>query len=274
MTFKHIAVFYNEQKPQNRPLAQQTAAWLNERGLTAHVVTSLENLAQTDLLICMGGDGTILHSARAAAPIHIPVLGINCGNLGFLAACEQDSFSPLLDNLLQGKYTLQERLMLQANVFFPNGEKQTFLALNDCVLRAEKPRALLIETAFDRQPAASYFGDGVVISTPTGSTAYALAAGGPIVAPGIEVLLVTPICPHTLTQRPLILPANGELELRPVLKTELDGAFLSMDGQTNLSLVPGTYIQISRYAYPVKLILPLQQDFFSLLHHKLNWGNR
>ena len=274
MQFERITVFYNEKKPQNRPWAEKAAAWLTAHGIAAQIITSFENLTATQLLICMGGDGTILRGARAAAPLDVPILGINCGTLGFLTAGEKDNLTDLLTDLLAGNYTLQKRLMLQACVFSPNGEKQSFLALNDCVLRAEKPRALTVETTFNDQKVAAYFGDGVLVSTPTGSTAYALAAGGPIVAPGVEVLLVTPICPHTLTQRPLILPTTGELNLHPLLKTPQEGAFLSIDGQTNISLLPGTRVQITRSSFHTSLIKFQQRDFFSLLHRKLNWGSR
>lgn len=274
MQFKRVLVFYNEQKPQNKPLADSVATWLNARGKTACVTTSFDDLSATDLLICMGGDGAMLRCARETAPLGIPLLGINCGTLGFLAACEKTEFEETLTDLFAGKLTAQARTLLEVNIQFPGGKTQQLLALNDCVLRAEKPRALTINATFNTHALPPYFGDGVLISTPTGSTAYALAAGGPIVAPGVEGLLVTPICPHTLTQRPILLPPDGKLELVPVLKTPLDGADLTIDGQENVTLPPDTRVQITQSPFRAQLFFRPQRDFFTMLNRKFNWGCR
>lgn len=238
------------------------------------MITSFENLAPTDLLICMGGDGAMLRCAREAAPLNIPLLGINCGTLGFLAACEKNEFENTLSDLLADKLQLQERTMLAVCVRLPNGKTQHLLALNDCLLRADKPRALTIEASFNNHPLPSYFGDGVLVSTPTGSTAYALAAGGPIVAPGVDGLLVTPVCPHTLTQRPLLLPSQGKLELCPLGKNAQDGICLSIDGQENLTLPPDARVQITRSSSQAKLLMHPKRDFFTMLNRKLSWGSR
>ena len=274
MQFKYVAVFYNEQKTQNKPFAQDVCAWLQEHHVQARVITSFENLSQTDLLICMGGDGAMLRCAREAAPFNIPLLGINCGTLGFLAACEKTDFKEALTELLEGRFSVQERMMLSVRITPPDGTTQELLGLNDCVISADKSRALTVEADFNGRALPPYFGDGVLVSTPTGSTAYALAAGGPIVAPGVEGLLVTPICPHTLTQRPLLLPTNGKLELRPVLKTPLDGACLSIDGQINVSLPAGTRVQIAPGPVKARLLINPKRDFFTMLNRKLSWGTR
>lgn len=274
MQVERVLIFYNEQKPQNKPLADNVAAWLSAHGKTARVVTSFEDLSATDLLICMGGDGAMLRCARETAPLHLPLLGINCGTLGFLAACEKTEFEDTLTDLFAGKLTCQERTLLSVCVQFPGGKTQQLLALNDCVLRAEKPRALTINATFNNRELPPYFGDGVLISTPTGSTAYALAAGGPIVAPGVEGLLITPICPHTLTQRPLLLPPTGTLELSPLLKTPLDGADLTIDGQETVNLPPGARVQITQSPLRARFFTRPQRDFFTMLNRKLNWGCR
>ena len=274
MQFERITIFYNEQKPQNKPFAQDVATWLSSGGRTATVVTSLEDLSDTNLLICMGGDGALLACAREAAPKRIPVLGINCGTLGFLAACEKEEFQTTLTDLFENKLLLQHRLMLAVQVKLPHEETQDLIALNDCVLHADKTRALTVEATFNGHPLPSYFGDGVLISTPTGSTAYALAAGGPIVAPGVEGILVTPICPHTLTQRPILLPAEGQLALTPVLKTPLDGADLTIDGQETLPLPPGSHVQITQSPFAALLFTSPKRDFFTMLNRKFSWGSR
>ena len=274
MQFKQVSVFYNKQKPQNAPLASEVAAWLTAHGMQARVVTSFENLSASDLLICMGGDGVMLRCAREAAPLHIPILGINCGTLGFLAACEKDEFENTLTDLLAGNFTVQERIMLAVTVLLPEGKTCTLSALHACVLRADRSRALTVQASFNGRPLPPYFGDGVLVSTPTGSTAYALAAGGPIVAPGVDGLLITPICPHMLTQRPILLPHEGILELRPVLKTPLDGADLTLDGQENLTLPPGACVHIRPGAVKANLLMHPNRDFFTMLNRKLSWGSR
>ncbi len=274
MQFERITIFYNEQKPQNKPLAEDVATWLTDHERTTAVITSLDDLADTSLLVCMGGDGALLACAREASPRRIPILGINCGTLGFLAACEKEEFKATLCDLFDNKLILQRRLMLAVHVQLPNDETQDLLALNDCVLHADKTRALTVDATFDEHILPPYYGDGVLVSTPTGSTAYALAAGGPIVAPGVEGILVTPICPHTLTQRPILLPAEGNLELVPVLKTPLDGADLTIDGQETLTLPAGSRVQITQSPYCAQIFTNTKRDFFTMLNRKFNWGSR
>lgn len=276
MNFKQAAVFYNAHKTPVRPLAEEACAFLRQNGVRARLLTDLSGLADepADLLVSMGGDGTMLHCARAAAPLNIPIFGINCGTLGFLAACEQNDCKSSLQALLEGKCAVNERLMLHTRVLTPNAKDREFLAFNDCVLRAAAPRAFLIEAAWSGSEMPSYFGDGVIVSTPTGSTAYSLAAGGPIVQPGVDVLVVTPICPHTLNQRPLILSAEGSLTLTPSFKNEADRAIASIDGQINLTLPPGARVQITRSPVKAKLLCPPERGFFPILNRKLKWGNR
>ena len=274
MKISQAIVFYNEQKPQSKPFANEVCDWLGAHQIKARAITSFDNLSGIDLLICTGGDGAMLRCAREAVHFHIPILGINCGSLGFLAACEQTDFQEALSDLLEGKFSIQERIMLAVDIQDEEGKVQHLLALNDCVVRADKPRALTVEANFNTHSLPSYFGDGVLVSTPTGSTAYALAAGGPIVAPGVEGLLVTPICPHSLTQRPLLLPANGKLTLCPQLNTPMDGACLSVDGQINLSLPAGTRVQISNSTLKANFLLNPKRGFFTMLNRKLNWGSR
>ena len=275
MKFKNAAVFFNENKPNVRTLAQDACSFLRARGLCARTVTELDGLDPSfDLLICMGGDGAMLRCARAAAPLGTAVFGVNCGTLGFLASCEISDFKERLEQLLGGRYAAHERFMLRAQIVTPNSDVQEYLAFNDCVLRALQPRAFTVNASFNGKEIPPYFGDGVIISTPTGSTAYSLAAGGPIVHPQVDVLLITPICPHSLHQRPLILPAGGELELTPSFKNKDDEAILSIDGQINLPLPDGARVKLTRSPLKVKLLATGQRDFFSVLNRKLNWGAR
>jgi len=275
MKFHKAVIFFNENKPNAKILAGEAQAVLEARGLPAGTAASLDGLDKTaDLLVCMGGDGAMLRCARAAAPLGMAVFGINCGTLGFLAACEISDFKERLEQLADGRLPVHERFMLRAQILPQSGPAQEYLAFNDCVLRAAAPRAFTLKASFNGREIPPYFGDGVIVSTPTGSTAYSLAAGGPIVEPGVDVLLVTPICPHTLHQRPLILPAGGELELTPAFKNKEDAAVLSADGQINLTLPPGARVRLTRSPLKARLLGAEERDFFSILNRKLNWGAR
>ena len=240
------------------------------------IITSLEDFqawGKTDLLISLGGDGTLLKCVRYAAPHKTPVFGINCGTLGFLAACEKKEVLNTLAQLLAGHCTRHTRQMLEVHVLQPGKDPQTFTAFNDCILRAAAPRTLLIEAAWNETSVPSYYGDGVIVATPTGSTAYSLAAGGPIVEPSVSVLVVTPICPHSLHQRPIVLPAQGTLQLTPILNYPEDRALVSLDGQTHLSLVAGACVRVKTSPIPALLLCPPDRDFFTVLNRKLDWGH-
>ncbi|MBO4674547.1 MAG: NAD(+)/NADH kinase [Elusimicrobiaceae bacterium] len=271
MDLKHVSIFVN--KPHNHSLAQQAADFLRAHKVKVEFLNSPEELSSADMLLSFGGDGTLLQCARHAAPKNIPVFGINCGTLGFLASCEKEAVIPSLEQMLKGSFTLHRRSLLQAQVTQPQQEKKIFLAFNDCVLHAATPRAFILQAQWNQTQMPSYYGDGVVVSTPTGSTAYSLAAGGPIVEPSVDVLVVTPICPHSLHQRPIVLPASGTLTLTPSLKYKEDTVLLSLDGQTHLSLSAGGQVEITRSTYTVQLVGLPGRDFFTNLHRKLSWGN-
>ncbi len=276
MIFTRAAVFYNARKTAILPEAQAVCAFLQKSGVQTRLLTDLAYLAKenTDLLISMGGDGTMLQCARAAAPLSIPIFGINCGTLGFLASCEKTDWQEALQLVLAGQCPTAKRFMLHTRITADGHPEKSFLALNDCVLRAAEPRAFTLNAVWNGKEIPSYFGDGVIVSAPTGSTAYSLAAGGPIVEPGVDVLLVSPICPHTLHQRPLILSAEGKLELTPIFKNMQDRAMASIDGQINLTLPPGAQVEITRSRVCAQLFSPPTRSFFSILHRKLNWGDR
>ena len=274
MQISRAAVFYNEHKTQNQPLAASVRDFLRAQHIQAEVITDLAQLSGVELLISVGGDGTMLRCARACAPLNIPLFGINGGTLGFLAASEKEETKKNLQRFLTGQCPIYERFMLAVQIHQPGKTDEKHLAFNDCVLRAETPRAYTLHARFDEQEIPPYFGDGIIVSTPTGSTAYSLAAGGPIVEPGVDVLILTPICPHTLAQRPLILPATGTLILTPDFKTNTDKTALSIDGQINRSLPPGSHVKLTRSPHKVRLVGTPERGFFTLLSRKLNWGGR
>ena len=271
MNLKRVSIFVN--KPHNQPLAQQAADFLRAHQIEVDFLSSPDKLSSADMLISFGGDGTLLQCARQAAPKNIPVFGINCGTLGFLASCEKEAMLSSLEQVIKGAFTLHTRSLLEARVTQPPQETKTFLAFNDCVLHAATSRAFILQAEWNQTQMPAYYGDGVVVSTPTGSTAYSLAAGGPIVEPSVDVLVVTPICPHSLHQRPIVLPAGGTLTLTPSLKYKEDTVLLSLDGQTHLSLSAGGQVEITRSTYTVQLVGLPDRDFFTNLHRKLSWGN-
>ncbi len=271
MQLNRVGVFFNEQKQYVLPLAQKAVDFLRQKNIQAQLLPNLENLPDFDVLISMGGDGTLLRCARAFAPKNVPILGINCGTLGFLATAEQEEMPQVLQALLDGKCAPRTRLMLQANVC-QNGETQVMYALNDCVLHASTMRAFFVHGTFNGVEIPPYFGDGVIISTPTGSTAYSLAAGGPIVAPNVDVLVITPVCPHSLSERPMVLPAGGQLCLKPAFKSAEESAIASFDGQIHIPLAAGAEVQITKAPFALQLLTWPQRGFFNVLHKKLSWG--
>lgn len=278
MKFKRAVIFYNAFKTHNRPLAEELLALARQKNLRADILTDLSLLpAQqgADLVVCLGGDGSTLQAARAAAPLGLPVFSINCGTLGFLSGCEVQNCRQALGDVLDGKGIINPRFMLHAAVKTANGALiGEGLAFNDCVIRSAQARAFSLETDFNGRELQKYFGDGIIVSTPTGSTAYSLAAGGPIIAPDVDVFLLTPICPHSLGQRPLILPADGAIIFTPAFKYPEDQATASLDGQINFPLQAGSRVIISRSPVRAQLITLPGRDFFNILSQKLKWGNR
>ncbi len=269
--FTRVGVFYNQLKTHVAPVAQAAADFLRAQHVEPTLLTTLEHLPNLDVLISLGGDGTMLRCARACAPKNIPVFGINCGTLGFLAAAEKDELQRALSALLQGACISHHRLMLQVTVR-QNGQTQTFTALNDCVLHPAGMRAFFITSTFNGVEMPLYFGDGVIVSTPTGSTAYSLAAGGPIVEPNVDVFVATPVCPHSLSARPMVLSANGQLLLKPSFKNAEDRAVISFDGQIHTPLGPGAEITITRAPFTAQLLMLPKRGFFNVLQKKLSWG--
>lgn len=276
MKFTRPVIFYNAFKPGAHETSQKLLAQATALGAQARLITDLTQLPQTagtDLVVCLGGDGTTLHAARQAAALNLPVFSINCGTLGFLSGCEKADAEAAFPRVLNGEGILNERFMLQAVIVRADGTEETALAFNDCVLRCAQARAFSLQARLNGRLLQPYYGDGLIVSTPTGSTAYSLAAGGPIVTPEVDVFLLTPICPHSLGQRPLILPADGQLTFEPVFKYPGEQATVSLDGQTNFPLSKGDKVILSRSKTRARLITLPGRDFFTVLSKKLKWGN-
>lgn len=252
-----------------RDAGAQVVACRNEHGLpsAAGLLAALEG---SDLAIAIGGDGTIVHVAKAAAQAGCPVLGINGGHLGFLAGLERDELDRL-PALLQGEYTLEERPLLQVNVCKPSGQ-QTYLAMNEAVVsRGAVSRLLDIHIAAEDTPVLSLRGDGVIIATSTGSTAYSMSAGGPVVNPAVPCMLLTPVCPHCMGTRTHILPLTDRLMVRATAEDGHNG-FLTVDGEENVSLDTGDYVSIKRAENTARLVRLNASTFYDVLTKKLSGG--
>ena len=222
-----------------------------------------------DFIVTVGGDGTLLSTVRKSFDYDIPILGIHAGNLGFLADISMDELDDFVQKIIKGEYRVDERAILEASVIKDNKEVKMY-AFNDIVLtRTRVSNMIHIETLIDSKAFNTYHGDGVIVSTPTGSTAYNLSAGGPILFPMSNVFALTPICPHSLTQRPLVLPGKFAVEMR----TSEERALIIVDGQDVHELGLGESVHIKLAHKTVKLIHREEFDYFDILKTKLGWGD-
>jgi NAD+ kinase len=227
---------------------------------------------QADLVIAIGGDGTMLYAGRLARDTKTPVLGINRGRLGFLADVTPDEMITSVQQVLAGDYTRDSRLLLEARLTKKSGKVLTEFALNDVVLkRRETGRMVDFSTFVDGEFVNTHSGDGMIVATPTGSTAYALSCGGPIIAPQLNAVVVVPVCPHTLTDRPIVIPADQSIEV-VLLERDETLAAVSIDGIKLGDIRPGDKLHISAAGKRLTLIHPPGYDFYGILRSKLFWG--
>lgn len=223
-----------------------------------------------DLMLVLGGDGTILGYARAAARYEKPMLGINLGHLGFMAELEKTSFhQALADKLLQGEYTVERRMMLDVSVYKSDRLADQFVALNDAVISGLS-RAVAISEYVDNQFVDTFRADGVIVATPTGSTAYSLSAGGPVCSPDAALMLMTPICPHTIHSRCVVVSAESEIKIVVTDCRESVSTSLTVDGQESVNLDTGDYVIIRKSPYTTRLIQLTDTNFYKLLRYKLS----
>jgi NAD+ kinase len=225
------------------------------------------------IMIVLGGDGTMLSVARLIAGRDIPILGVNLGGLGFITEINKDGIFDALNEVFEGNCPIEERMMLDIKVFRKTAEEGGFNALNDAVInKGAMARMIEMETFVNGSYVTTYRADGLIISTPTGSTAYNLAAGGPILYPTLSSIVVAPICPHMLTNRPVVLPDSSDIRI--VLKTETESVYLTVDGQVGSPLHEGDSVEISKSRNTTRIYTPGGRDYFNLLRTKLRWGER
>jgi NAD+ kinase len=229
--------------------------------------------AEISLILALGGDGTVLAAARMAGTSEVPIFAVNLGNFGFLTTSSLDEFAGDFERILKGDYQVEERMMLQAEVISPDGQKVTYTALNDLVLhKGSLARPIVIDLKAGEELLGVFPCDGVIVSTPTGSTAYSLSAGGPILYPLMDAIAITPICPHTLAVRPLVVPAAVPISLEE--QSSHQDVMLTVDGQMSLNIREEDRIVITKASHVTHLIKPFSGSFFFRLRSKLKWGER
>ena len=259
-------------------LLEPTASPSPGAASSARTTAERKDLAsQVDLVIVLGGDGTLLAMAKAIAESghDIPILAVNFGSLGFLTEITRPEIFQSLDTVINGNATHDLRMMLRASATQAGRPPLTHLALNDVVFsRTALSRMIELDVSVGDQFVASVKADGLIVATPTGSTAYNLAAGGPIVHPSMDALVLTPIAPHTLTNRPIVIPADREVRVRSAGSNSGDEVYVTVDGQTGFALHEGDEIAITRAERPIRLIRATTRSYFEVLRQKLKWNER
>ena len=283
---KTAAIISRPDRPEVAEIVPGLLRWLGEHGY--EVVTDLETSKYTtgreavprsqlgsrqlDLVIVLGGDGTLLSAARATATIDVPLLGVNLGSLGFLTEVPPKSLYTMLDAIARGRATVEHRVLMECSLLRGNEVRGSYLAFNDAVVnKTALARLNTYDLYINDVFVSSYRSDGVIVATPTGSTAYSLSAGGPVLMPTVSALVVTPVAPHALTHRPLVVPDKSQIEI--LLRTEDEVAYLSLDGQPGLDLRDGDRVRCRRSEHTVNLFRT-GSDFFQVLRSKLKWGER
>jgi len=287
MPITKVGITSKPKKAEIREVVPPLIKWLRERDIEVFIdketgssiespekcLTRNELPTRVDLVIVLGGDGTLLATARALNRRPIPILAVNLGGLGFLTVITLDEIYPTLEMALNGDLRTEKRVQLEAEVVRNDEVISSLLALNDVVLnKGAIARMMDFDVTVDGQFVSTYKADGLIVSTPTGSTAYSLAAGGPVMVPTVEALIITPICAHTLSNRPVVLPDTVMIEI--TVKSQRESIYLTIDGQVGLTLRSEDTVRIRKGSSSVELIQPPQKNYFEILRQKLKWGER
>lgn len=282
--FQTVAILGRYADPRVAEPMKTLAAYLTKSGIGviaapdgaasigARPVNDVDIAAEADLIIAVGGDGTMLHAAGLTGNGKVPLLGVNRGRLGFLADVSPAEMLHNLEQILDGQYSRETRLQLVAKITSPDGTERSAVALNDVVLqRRETGRMLDFETRIANRLVNTHSGDGLIVATPTGSTAYALSCGGPIIEPMLDAVVVVPICPHTLSDRPIVVPCGLDIAVT-LLQRDDTKAEVSVDGHSLGELDPHDRLLISESSNRITLIHPPGYDYYEILRSKLHWG--
>jgi len=284
-TFQSIGILSRPRRAQLSIVVPPLLQWLKLRGISVtfdeETAAALTNGAKgqareivadsSQLLLVLGGDGTMLAAARLAAPRGIPILPVNMGSLGFLTSFTIDELYPALEQTLTGAFSVSRRVMLQAELERAGSVVEKQCALNDAVIhKGALARMIQLELRIDSDFVCRYRADGLIVSSPTGSTAYSLSAGGPIVHPSVESFIVTPICPHMLSDRPVVVCDSCCIET--TLTGDAESVYLTLDGQRGIPMQPSDILRVRRAETLLKLIQPPQKTYYEILRNKLKWG--
>lgn len=283
---KTAALISRPNRPQVAQVLPELIQWLGEHGygvvvdeLTSKYISGQEVVPRAqlatrplDLVIVLGGDGTLLSAARVTAAIDVPLLGVNLGSLGFLTEVPLQSLYSMLEAIVQGRAAVEHRSLMQCELVRGDSVRGKYLVFNDAVVnKTDLARLNTYDLYIDKAFVSSYRADGMIVATPTGSTAYSLSAGGPVLMPSIKAFVITPVAPHSLTHRPLVVPDSVEIEI--LLRTEDEVAYLSLDGQPGMDLSDGDRVRCRRSEHQVNLFRT-GTDFFQVLRTKMKWGER
>ena len=289
---KRIGIIAKRNKPEAIPIVKNLVEWLHLKKIEIYIEKEVENLlslshsglyvnfiegkelpSHVEMMIVLGGDGTLLSVARQVWNRDIPILGVNLGGLGFLTEISLEELPGILERIIRGDFKTDERDVLNAAVMRKGERIGEFTVLNDAVInKGALARIIDLEISINGEYLTTFQSDGLIISTPTGSTAYNLSAGGPIVYPSLHTLIITPICPHTLTNRPIVIP--DDVEVRALLKSKQEEVFLTLDGQQGIPLEFGDRVELRKAEGRILLIKSPNRNYFELLREKLKWGER
>ncbi|HLA50921.1 MAG TPA: NAD(+)/NADH kinase [Thermodesulfobacteriota bacterium] len=282
---KRIAVIAKLTKPEAVKVSQDVIKWLIERGMEVYLDTELggrlnwsksysrmELPGLVELMVVLGGDGTMLYTARLIGEKKVPILGVNLGGLGFLTAITMEEIYTVLERVIRDDFETEERMMLNIEIHRDGGKASKYTVLNDMVIKGQLARLISLETRINKEYVTTYRADGLIVATPTGSTGYSLSAGGPILYPTIHSIIVAPICPFTLTNRSVVIPDWMTVEI--LLKADQGNVFLTMDGQVDLPLKTGDVVEAKRADASTYLVKCPGKSYFDILRERLMWGGK
>lgn len=289
---KRIGIIAKQNKPEAIPVVRNLVEWLQPKKIEVYMeegmvkqfhpplagphLNSVEREdipTKAEMIIVLGGDGTLLSVARLVGDHDVPILGVNLGGLGFLTEITLEELYRVLEKVVQGDFITDERVVLNASVIRRGERMAEFIVLNDAVInKGALARIIDLETTINGEYLTTFKSDGLILSTPTGSTAYNLSAGGPIVYPSLHCIIITPICPHTLTNRPIMIP--DDVEIRATLKTKQQEVILTLDGQQGFTLEFEDIVEVKKAEGHIFLIKSPYRHYFEVLREKLKWGGR
>lgn len=280
-----IGIIVKAGRPEPIEAVREFLAWLKGRDVEVFIEKeaarslSVDGYTRTqipdlvDAIIVFGGDGTMLSVARMVCGKEIPIMGVNVGGLGFITEVQRSEIYEVMEQVFSGRWDIENRLMLNAQVHRHGEKAAEYTVLNDVVInKGALARIIDLETSINGAYVTNFMADGLIVSTPTGSTAYCLSAGGPVLYPSLESIVLIPICPHTLTNRPIVLPDTVLIEI--ILKSHAEDVCLTLDGQEGFPLKQGDKVVVEKAFCKTRLVIPHERDFFQILRTKLKWGER